>query len=100
SAPVDEVLGAAQEIARQYYREGQETSALHARRIARLTPPEAVAAGDIAALTAVVQHEPRAMRNGIIEIYRVVEGQERQADLEFLAGVGSANLPNGQVPPS
>lgn len=100
SAPVDEVLGAAQEIARRYYREGQETSALHARRIARLTPPEVVAAGDIAALTAVVQQEPRAMRNGIIEIYRVIEGQERQADLEFLAGVGSANLPNGQVPPS
>lgn len=100
SEPVDEVLGAAQEIARVYYREGQETSALHARRIARLLPADAVASGDAGAVTAVVQAEPRAMRNGLIEVYRATANADGNSDLEFVAGVGSANLPKGQVPPS
>ena len=34
-------------IARQYDREGQETSALHARRIARNLPAASVAGGDV-----------------------------------------------------
>lgn len=100
SEPVEDVLVAAQEIARQYYREGQERSALHARRVARLLPAEALAAGDVDTLSALVQDEPRTMRNGLIEIYRVVGAMEGAPDLAFLVGVGSANLPRGQVPPS
>ncbi len=106
SEPVEAVLVSAQEIARQYYREGQERSALHARRIARLLPASALAAGDVEGLGARVQDEPRAMRNGLIEIYGVARtgsGAPRDGappDLVFLVGVGSANLPRGQVPPS
>lgn len=98
SEPVDQVLGAAQELARLYYAEGQDTSALHARRIARVIDPELVAGADVPALTTLVQNEPRAMRNGLIEIYRVVNGAGQSVDLEFLVGVGSANLPKGQAP--
>jgi two-component system nitrogen regulation sensor histidine kinase NtrY len=100
SEPVEDVLVAAQEIARQYYREGQERSALHARRIARSLPAAALSAGDVDALSALVQDEPRSMRNGLVEIYRVVGAVDGSADLAFLVGVGSANLPRGQVPPS
>jgi two-component system nitrogen regulation sensor histidine kinase NtrY len=100
SEPVDDVLGASQEIARRYYQEGQETSALHARRIARLLSSEAVAAGDVETVTAAVQGEPRTMRNGLIEVYRVATDPVVSGDLEFVAGVGSGNLPNGPAPPS
>lgn len=99
SEPVDEVLGAGQDIARRYYQEGQESSTLHARRIARLVSPDLVAAGDVEAVTQAVQDEPRAMRNGLIEIYRVAS-EPVSGDIEFVAGVGSGNLPKGQVPPS
>jgi two-component system nitrogen regulation sensor histidine kinase NtrY len=100
SEPVDDVLVAAQEIARQYYREGQERSALHARRIARGLPTAALAAGDIDVLSGLVQGEPRTMRNGLIEIYRAVEVVDGGSDTSFLVSVGSANLPRGQAPPS
>jgi two-component system, NtrC family, nitrogen regulation sensor histidine kinase NtrY len=100
SEPVEDVLVAAQEIARQYYREGQERSALHARRIARALPAVALANEDVGSLSALVQDEPRTMRNGVIEIYRIVGSLDGSPDLTFLVGVGSANLPRGQVPPS
>jgi two-component system nitrogen regulation sensor histidine kinase NtrY len=106
SEPVEDVLVSAQEIARQYYREGQERSALHARRIARMLPPAAFASGDGEGLTARVQDEPRAMRNGLIELYGVAvsdgggRGDSAAPDLVFLGAVGSANLPRGQVAPS
>lgn len=100
SAPVDEVLLASQQLARQYYREGQERSALHARRIAQLLPPAAVASGDVEGLTALVEQEPRTMRNGLIEVYRGVETGGAAMDVEFLSAVGSANLPRGELAPS
>lgn len=100
SEPVDDVLVAAQEIARQYYREGQERSGLHARRIARGLPPAALSAGDVDTLSGLVQYEPRTMRNGLIEIYRAVAAENGGSDTVFLVGVGSANLPRGQAPPS
>ena len=100
SAPVEDVLVAAQEIARQYYREGQELSALHARRIARQLPPTVLTPANIEALGALVQNEPRTMRNGLIEVYGIDPAGAADADLVFLVGVGSANLPRGQVPPS
>ena len=100
SAPVDDVLVAAQQLARQYYREAQERSALHARRIAQLLPPSDVAAGQAETLTALVDHEPRTMRNGLIEIYRVAPPGSTAVDVEFLAAVGSANLPQGRLAPS
>ena len=40
------------------------------------------------------------MRNGLIEIYRSIAEPDCPADLAFLVGVGLANLPKGQVPPS
>jgi two-component system nitrogen regulation sensor histidine kinase NtrY len=100
SAPVDDVLVASQQLARQYYREAQERSALHANRIAQLLPPSAVAAGEVDALTARIAPEPRTMRNGLIEVYRGAPPGSTAVDVEFLTAVGSANLPQGGLAPS
>ena len=101
SEPVDDVLSAAQDIARRYYAAAQEDATLRARWLARRLPPAAVSAGDVAMLTALVEDEPRTMRDGVLELYRVVSGgADERRDLVFLLGVGSANLPKGHVPPS
>ncbi len=100
SEPVDQVLGAAQAIASQYYREGQELTALRAQRLARVLPARLVAAGDVAALTPLVEDEPKTMREGMVELYRVEAEPGRPADVVFLLGVGSANLPKGHAPPA
>jgi two-component system nitrogen regulation sensor histidine kinase NtrY len=100
SEPVDEVLTAAQEIARQYYREGQESVALRARRLARTIPAAAFAAGDVGALTTIVEEEPKTMRDGMVELYRAVPDPGHPTDVAFLFAVGSADLPNNRVPPS
>ena len=100
SEPVDEVLTAAQEIARQYYRDAQEGVALRARRLARVIPAQALSAGDVGALTAIVEEEPKTMRDGLVEMYRAVPDPGHPADLVFLLAVGSADLPNNRVPPS
>jgi two-component system nitrogen regulation sensor histidine kinase NtrY len=100
SEPVSEVLGAAQEIARQYYREGQESVALRARRLARAVPAGALFSDDLSSLTAVVEEEPKTMRDGMVEVYRILSEPDHASDLEFLLAVGSANLPQDHVPPS
>jgi two-component system nitrogen regulation sensor histidine kinase NtrY len=100
SEPVDEVLSAAQQIASQYYREGQEDVALRARRLGRALPPAAVSAGDIATLTPLVEEEPRTMRGGMVEVYRSIEEPGLPADVSLVIAAGSANLPADHVLPS
>jgi two-component system, NtrC family, nitrogen regulation sensor histidine kinase NtrY len=100
SEPVDEVLESAQAIAFQYYQDGRETTRLRARRLARVLPAAAVASGDVATLTALVEDEPRTMQNGLVDLYRTVAEPGQPPDLSYLFGVGSANLPKDHVPPS
>jgi two-component system, NtrC family, nitrogen regulation sensor histidine kinase NtrY len=100
SEPVDDVLSAAQDIARQYYRDGQQDTLRRARRLARTLPAAEVASGGVAALTVQVEDEPRTMRSGIVDIYRAVAVPGRALDPMFLVGAGSANLPKDHVPPS
>ena len=84
SEPVDEVLGAAQSIARQYYGERQEEMTLRAQRLVRALPAAAVAAGDIAAVESLVGEEPKTMRGGMVEIYRTITDPGRPLDVAFL----------------
>ncbi len=99
SEPVDEVLESAQGIARQYYRDGQQLTLLRARRLARLVPPTAIAAGDVATLTPLVEDEPRTMLNGTVDLYRTIATPGEPSDLTYLFGVGSANLGADHAPP-
>ncbi len=100
SAPVDEVLSAAQDIASRYYQDGQENVTLRAHRLGRLLPPAGVAAGDVAALTGVVEDEPRTMRDGMVEVYRTLAEPGQPVDVALLIAAGSANLPADHVLPS
>jgi two-component system nitrogen regulation sensor histidine kinase NtrY len=100
SEPVDEVLNAAQLIATEYYREGQEGVTLRARRLGRILPPTAVAAGDTAALTSLVEEEPKTMRDGMVEVYRAIEEPGQPPDVALVLGAGSANLPRDRALPS
>jgi two-component system nitrogen regulation sensor histidine kinase NtrY len=84
SEPVDDVLGAAQNIARQYYSERQDEMSLRAQRLSRVVPASAVVDGDIAALGPVVVEEPKTMRSGIVELYRTVSEPGRPVDVAFL----------------
>ena len=100
SEPVDEVLSAAQQIARQYYREGEEEVTLRARRLGRVIPATAVASGDVSSLGAAVDDEPRTMRDGMVEVYRTIEEPGQPPDVALVIAVGSANLPQNHVRPS
>jgi two-component system nitrogen regulation sensor histidine kinase NtrY len=90
SEPVDTVLGAAQAIARQYYEDQQDAMVLRARRLARTLPPAAVAAGDVAAVSGAIEEEPRTMRDGLVELYRVTVDPPRPPDVRFLFSAQSA----------
>ena len=84
SEPVDGVLSAAQDIARQYYSERQDEMTLRAQRLARTLPASAVAAGDIGALGRLVEDEPKTMRGGMVELYRTVDEPGRPLDVAFV----------------
>ncbi|MEO7192183.1 MAG: ATP-binding protein, partial [Vicinamibacterales bacterium] len=100
SEPVDDVLSAAQDIARQYYREAQEGVALRARRLARTIPAASIGDADAGIVTSLVEEEPKTMRDGMVEVYRSIAASGRPADVAFLVAVGSAGLPQDRVPPS
>jgi len=100
SEPVEEVLGAAQQIASQYYQEGQEGVELRARRLGRVLAPAAIGERDVAALTLLVEEEPKTMRDGMVEVYQTVDEPGTPLDVELLIAVGSANLPQDHVLPS
>ena len=100
SEPVDEVLAASVAIARRYNQDAEEEVVLRARWLARQLPPAALATGDAATIGPLVEDEPQTMRNGLVEVYRVVTRPNASADVDFLLGAGSANLPAGHAPPS
>jgi two-component system nitrogen regulation sensor histidine kinase NtrY len=99
STPVDDVLGASQEIARRYYQDAADGATRRARALAARVLPTAVASGDLQ-LAGELDAESRSMRDGLIEIYRVAPSPNDPLALVFVAGSGSANLPQGHVPPS
>jgi len=86
SEPVDALLSASQDIARQYYQDRQESTGWRAARLARFLPPAAVAAGDVAALDPGVKVELVQVRNGAIDVYRAVPGAGGPADVQWLVG--------------
>ncbi len=92
SAPVDDVLSASQTIARRYYQEHLDGLILRARRLARILPAEAIAASDVATLGALVEEEPKTMRDGMVELYRTVHDPGHAADLALIVAVESSTL--------
>ncbi len=92
SEPVDGVLGAAQTMASQYYREHLEGLELRALRLARILPAAAIVSSDVATLTALVEEEPKTMRDGMVELYRTISDPGHAADLVLVVAVESSTL--------
>jgi two-component system nitrogen regulation sensor histidine kinase NtrY len=100
SEPVDEVLDASHAIARRYYQDTEDGVTLRSRWIARQLPPSAIAAGEASAVAPLIEDEPRTMLDGLVEVYRVVGPIGTAADVVYLVGAGSANLPPGHETPA
>ena len=96
SEPVDDVLSAAQDIAREYYAERQGELTLRAQRLARVLPPATIAGGEVAELGVLVSEEPKSMRQGLVEIYRTIVDPGRPVDVAFVFSAQST-LPKDLV---
>jgi two-component system nitrogen regulation sensor histidine kinase NtrY len=96
SEPVDDVLSAAQEIAREYYAERQGELTLRAQRLARIVAPATIAAADVAELSVLVSEEPKSLRDGLVEVYRTIDEPGRPLDVEFVFSAQST-LPKNLV---
>jgi two-component system nitrogen regulation sensor histidine kinase NtrY len=89
SEPVDEVLSAAQAIAKEYYDDRLAELTLRAQRLARVVPPATIASADVAELGVLVSEEPKSLRDGLVEIYRTIAEPGRPVDVEFVFSVQS-----------
>ena len=108
SAPVDEVVAGASQIASDFYAERRADVVARAERIAQTMPPASVAQGDVPALQRALEPELRTSRARLVEIYRMAappaEGPGRggaasaaPADVELLVGLETSSLPRDHV---
>jgi two-component system nitrogen regulation sensor histidine kinase NtrY len=97
SAPVDQVLQIANDIARTYVKDRQDSVSDRARRLARSLPSTVVAAGDEAGLEPILRADLSTLSRGKIECYRVVSSASGQLDVAFLAGGDSGLLTRDSV---
>jgi two-component system nitrogen regulation sensor histidine kinase NtrY len=97
STPVEQVTDSAQFIANHYYQDRRERTALLARRLAKTLPANEVAGADSTALTPEIKSGLSLMSEGMIELYRAVQGTDGQRDVEFLSAEQSSALPPDHV---
>ncbi len=97
SAPIDEVLTSANEIARDYYRSRELVVSDHAQRIAQALSSVDLAAGSVDAIRELVTPDVTARHLGSIDVYRVVppEGEEGRLLVEPLVEVATPTGPQG-----
>jgi two-component system nitrogen regulation sensor histidine kinase NtrY len=96
SAPVDEVLAGASEIASDYYAERRADVAARAERIAQTSGPAAMTA-DVPALQELLAPELRTSRARVLELYRLAPGGADAPDVELVIGVETPSLPRDHV---
>ena len=95
SAPIDEVLTSAAEIARDYYRSRELVVTDHAQRIAQALSSVDLSAANIAQIRELVTPEVTARHLGSIDVYRVVapEGDDSRFLVEPLVEVATPTGP-------
>jgi two-component system nitrogen regulation sensor histidine kinase NtrY len=93
SEPVDEIVKAASDIASTFYQDRQAALQLRSARLARLLPPDAIAAGDESRMATLVKDELSTLRDGMIEVYRVTGGPAAPPDVAMVVAVESPTLP-------
>ncbi len=92
NAPMDEVLGHANEIAGDYYQERQRQVVAQARRLAS-TLSAADLSADPAAVRAAVAPAAMDERVGLVEVFRVAHGSDGAPHAEFVASAAAATMP-------
>jgi two-component system nitrogen regulation sensor histidine kinase NtrY len=90
SSPVDQVLEAARDIARQYYADRRDAVVARADRLARTLGTRTLGDADAAALRAVLAADAGG---GLLELYRAVSVPPGQADAALLVAVQSPAMP-------
>ena len=97
SAPIDEVLTSANEIARDYYRSRELVVSDHAQRIAHALSSVDLAAGSVDEIRELVTPDVTARHLGSIDVYRVIpqEGEEGRLLVEPLVEVAMPTGPQG-----
>ena len=91
--PVDEVLSSAQQIAVDYYAEREAAVEAHAKRIAALLPPRALAAADVAEMRRAIEPDVRQGRVGLLEVYQVSAGSPPR----LIVAVEAPSMPRGSA---
>ena len=104
SAPIDQVLASAKEIAGDYYEERRQRVSGQAARAAAAIPADRLAAGDVEAVRRTIAPEVQQQRVGMLEVYRVVAGPGGRPAPEPVVAVErpkreSAEAP-GETPPA
>ena len=94
SAPVDEVLTSASQVASTYYHERQEAVRTQARRLALALSTVDLGEGAVSQVRAIVTPDVREQRVSMVEVYRVVPGRSR-LEVAPLVDVASSTLPGG-----
>lgn len=97
SAPVDEVLSSANEIARDYYRSRERVVTDHAQRIARSLAGVRLDPSSIADVRELVTPDVTSRRLGSIDVYRVTpaDGESARVQIEPLVEVAAPTGPQG-----
>jgi two-component system, NtrC family, nitrogen regulation sensor histidine kinase NtrY len=92
SAPVEDVVGSAKNIALELYRERERQVRTQAARIAQTVAPAAIAAGNLDAVRAALKAEITQGRVKLVEVYRIQQGQPVP-----LVAMESPALPRGRA---
>ncbi len=96
SAPVDDVLTSANEIARDYYREREQAVSEQARDIAERLGSIDLTPDSVTAIRAIVEREVTGGAVGVVDVYRVEADNDRERlRVEPLVEVASSTVPQG-----
>ena len=93
SQPVEDVLGAAKQIAGEYYREREEIVAGHAANLARTLPVSALRSSDSATLRRIIEAEVTQGRARRVDVYGLAPGETPLS----LVAAQSPSLPRSDV---
>ena len=100
SAPVDDVLAGANQIAGDYYAERRADIVARAERLAQTVPAGALTDADVPALQALLSAELRTSRARVIELYRLAPapaGGTTGPDAALVVGIETPALPRDHV---
>jgi two-component system nitrogen regulation sensor histidine kinase NtrY len=95
NAPLEEVLSSANQIASDYYRERQQNVSDGASRLATSLGSANLAAPDVGPIRDLVSPDVTAQRLGMVQVYRVVNGDANggQVDVIPVVDVASPSIP-------